>query len=69
MASVTVRRKIVKDGGLPVDELEEQVAQVCAAGGAFGPWRLLYSVVMHIVLSRPSVCFWFPWGYINIKIP
>lgn len=66
MASVTVRRKIVKDGGLPVDELEEQVAQVCAAGGAFGPWRLFYSVVMHMVLS---VCFWFLCDYSMMRIP
>ena len=28
MASVTVRKKIVKEAGQPVDELEEQVAQV-----------------------------------------
>jgi hypothetical protein len=29
MASVTARKKIVKEAGSPVDELEEQVAQVC----------------------------------------
>jgi len=29
MASITARKKIVKEAGQPVDELEEQVAQVC----------------------------------------
>ena len=28
MASITARKKIVKEAGQPVDELEEQVAQV-----------------------------------------